>query len=1090
MIQSDNALYVRSLIEASLDPLVTISPDGKIMDVNTATEKITGIHRKQLIGSDFSDYFTQPDKARAGYLQVFSEGFVTDYPLSIRHVDGHITQVLYNASLYRNPEGEVQGIFAAARDVTSQKQAEAKLHEASIYARSLIEASLDPLVTISLDGKIMDVNCATEKITGAPREQLVGTEFSVYFTEPDKARQGYQQVFSNGFVKDYPLSIRHSSGTITDVLYNATVYKNHEGVIQGVFAAARDITDQKQAEGKLHEASWYARSLIEASLDPLVTISPNGKIMDVNQATEHVTGVDREQLIGNDFSAYFTEPDKAQNGYQQVFLNGFVKDYPLSIRHSSGITTDVLYNATLYKNNAGEVQGIFAAARDITAQKQAEAKLEVIARYHKTLADALALFNSGFDESVIINNLLKLLADGYPFPVSAFYKYEEWRGQLTCIGSHGINAALKKDYQLSEGLVGEACASNREIALSDLDKVSSDYLIDAGIVSFLPQDVLLFPITHQERRMGVLVVMSLTKMTEDHKGFIRRLCIQLGVALHNFKQYEDLKLLAETLSQRNQQILEINQQLDDASRMKSDFLANMSHELRTPLNAIIGFSEALRDGMMGELSADQQEYCNDIFESGEHLLALINDILDLSKVEAGKMDLFLEQVEFKPLLESCLNIIKEKASSHQIKLILDNRVALNKLTVDRRRFKQIIYNLLSNAVKFSPEAGSITISAEQISVDQLPQPVALALKTMGDSIKVSITDTGIGIAKQDQQRLFQPFIQLDEPLSKKYQGTGLGLAMVKKLVELHGGTVTLSSELNQGSCFTIWLPVINPSSSAESVLNTSRRVAPLGKQGRGQGHVLVIEDDDKSADLMRLQLEQEGLTVQRACSAEEGFRNLDQQTPDLIILDILLPGINGWAFLQHIREQPRFASLPVVIVSITTDAQMGLSLGASKVLQKPVSFDVLKNALQELGIVSPFKNLNVLVVDDDPYAIRLISQHLAQLDIEVIEAHNGSEGIAHAINKQPSLIILDLMMPGMNGFEVVEALKENESTKHTPIFILTAKILTEQDEKQLRGNVVQIMEKNTFNHGRFINEVRRVILNNCHNKNPQPGQDL
>ena len=1085
MIQSDNALYVRSLIEASLDPLVTISPDGKIMDVNTATEKITGIHRKQLIGSDFSDYFTQPDKARAGYLQVFSEGFVTDYPLSIRHVDGHITQVLYNASLYRNPEGEVQGIFAAARDVTSQKQAEAKLHEASLYVRSLIEASLDPLVTISPDGKIMDVNCATEKITGATREQLVGTEFSVYFTEPDKARQGYQQVFSNGFVKDYPLSIRHSSGTTTDVLYNATVYKNHEGVIQGVFAAARDITEQKQAERKLHEASLYARSLVEASLDPLVTISPNGKIMDVNQATEHVTGVDREQLIGNDFSAYFTEPDKAQKGYQQVFLNGFVKDYPLSIRHSSGITTDVFYNAVLYKNNAGEVQGIFAAARDITAQKQAEAKLEVIARYHKTLADALTLFNSGFDESVIINNLLKLLADDYPFPVSAFYKYEEWRGQLTCIGSHGINAALKKDYQLSDGLVGETCASNREIALSDLDKFSNDYLIDTGIVSFLPQEVLLFPITHQERRMGVLVVMSLIKITEDDKGFIRRLCIQLGVALHNFKQYENLKLLAETLSQRNQQILEINQQLDDASRMKSDFLANMSHELRTPLNAIIGFSEALRDGMMGELNTDQQEYCNDIFESGEHLLALINDILDLSKVEAGKMDLFLEEVEFKPLLESCLNIIKEKASSHQIKLILDNRVALNKLTVDRRRFKQIIYNLLSNAVKFSSEGGSITISAEQISVEQLPQPVALALKTTGDSIKVSITDTGIGIANQDQQRLFQPFIQLDEPLSKKYQGTGLGLAMVKKLVELHGGTVTLSSELNQGSCFTIWLPIINPLAGAENVINTSASVVPLATQG--QGHVLVIEDDDKSADLMRLQLEQEGLTVQRACSAEEGFQNLNQQTPDLIILDILLPGINGWAFLQHIREQPRFASLPVVIVSITNDAQKGLSLGASKVLHKPVSFDVLKNALQELGVVSPCKNLKVLVVDDDPYAIRLISQHLAQLDIEVIEAHNGSEGIEQAINKQPSLIILDLMMPDMNGFEVVEALKDNESTQYTPIFILTAKILTEQDEKQLRGNVVQIMEKNTFNHGRFINEVRRVILNYCPKQTPQQG---
>jgi PAS domain S-box-containing protein len=413
---------------------------------------------------------------------------VTDYPLSIRHADGHIAHVLYNASLYRT-EGKVQGIFAAARDVTSQKLAEAKLVETSLYARSLIEASLDPLVTISPDGKIMDVNRATEKITGATREQLVGTEFSAYFIEPDKAREGYQQVFLNGFVKDYPLSIRHSSGAVTDVLYNATVYKNKEGSVQGVFAAARDITAQKQAERELHEASLYARSLLEASLDPLVTISPNGKIMDVNQATENATGATRAQLIGNDFSAYFTEPDKAQKGYQQVFLDGFVKDYPLSIRHSSGIVTDVLYNATLYKTNLGEVQGVFAAARDITTQKQAEAKVERSVRYQKTHADALALFNSGFDESMIINNFLKLLADNHPFPVSALYKYEEWHGKLNCIGSHGINVDLKKEYQLSEGLVGESCRSNREIALTDLEKFSSGYQIDTGIISFLPQDV-------------------------------------------------------------------------------------------------------------------------------------------------------------------------------------------------------------------------------------------------------------------------------------------------------------------------------------------------------------------------------------------------------------------------------------------------------------------------------------------------------------------------------------------------------------------------------------------------------------------------
>jgi len=1072
--QSDNALYVRSLIEASLDPLVTISPDGKIMDVNKATEKVTGVNREQLIDSDFSEYFTQPEAARAGYLQVFSEGFVTDYPLSIRHVDGHITHVLYNASLYRNASGEVQGVFAAARDVTSQKQAEQELLEASLYARSLIEASLDPLVTISPNGKIMDVNKATETITGATREQLVGNDFSAYFTEPDKAQKGYQQVFSNSFVKDYPLSIRHSSGLVTDVLYNATLYKNSEGDVQGVFAAARDITEQKQAEQELLEASLYARSLIESSLDPLVTISPSGKIMDVNKATETITGATREQLVGNDFSAYFTEPDKAQKGYQQVFSNSFVKDYPLSIRHSSGLVTDVLYNATLYKNSEGDVQGVFAAARDITEQKQVEAKLESSARYQQTHAAALALFNAGFDEPVIINNLLKLLADNHHFPVSAFYKYEEWHGKLNCIGSHGVSSALKKEYELSEGLVGEVSASNREIALTGLAENSSDYHIDTGIINLVPEDILFFPVCHQERRMGVLVIMSLSKITEADKEFIRRLCTQMGVALHNFKQYDDLKMLAETLHQRNDEIQEKNHQLDEASRMKSDFLANMSHELRTPLNAIIGFSEALRDGLMGDLNSDQQEYCNDIFESGEHLLDLINDILDLSKVEAGKMDLLLENTDFNSLLESCITIIKEKANAHGIKILLDNKVDIKSLILDKRRFKQMSYNLLSNAVKFTPDNGEIKICAEQISTKQLPLPLAKTLRSSEQVIKVSIKDTGIGISEEDQKRLFQPFVQLDGPLSKSHQGTGLGLSMVKKLAELHGGTVTLESELNKGSCFNIWLPIVVDLNALDNA-TTQAKGEPLLQQIDGE--VLLIEDDNQSADLMRLQLEAEGLTVQRAKSAEEGLDSLKNTIPKMIILDILLPGINGWEFLQQIRENPLLSSIPVVIVSVTSETQKGLSLGASKVLHKPVSFDVLSEALQELGIINANQDLSVLVIDDDPYAIRLIGQHLKQLEIEVIEACNGQEGIEQAINKKPNLIILDLMMPEINGFDVVEMLKQNEETKNTPIFILSAKILTEKDKKQLRGNVVQVMEKNDFNHGRFINEVRRVIHN-------------
>ena len=376
------SMYARSLIEASLDPLVTIGPDGKITDVNEATELVTGVSRELLIGSDFSEYFTEPEKAREGYQQVFSKGFVKDYPLAIRHTTGKVTDVLYNATVYKNEAGEVQGVFAAARDITERKRAEEQLRATSLYARSLIEASLDPLVTISPDGKITDVNKATELVTGVPREQLIGSDFSEYFTEPEKAREGYQEVFTKGFVRDYPLAIRHTSGKVTEVLYNASIYKNEAGGVEGVFAVARDITELKRAEEQLRATSLYARSLIEASIDPLATISPDGKITDVNKATELVTGVPREQLIGSDFSEYFTEPEKAREGYREVFTKGFVKDYPLAIRHTSGEVTYVLYNATVYKNEAGEVQGVFAAARDITELKRAEEQLR---RAHQEL---------------------------------------------------------------------------------------------------------------------------------------------------------------------------------------------------------------------------------------------------------------------------------------------------------------------------------------------------------------------------------------------------------------------------------------------------------------------------------------------------------------------------------------------------------------------------------------------------------------------------------------------------------------------------------------------------------------------------------
>ena len=363
--ESKKALfYARSVIEAGLDPMITISPEGKVTDVNEATVHITGVPREKLIGSDFMNYFTDKEEALQGNQQVFKEGFIREYPLTIRHISGALTDVLYNASVYKDDKGNVFGAIAAVRDITDRKKVDEQLHETSAYARSFVEASLDPLFIISPEGKITGVNHATEEITGVTREWLIDTDFFTYFTEPRKARDGYRQVLKKGEVRDYPLSIHHASGNITDVSFNASVYKDAIGKGHGIFAMARDVTDTKQL-------SLYSRSLIEASLDPLITISPEGKIMDVNEATIRIFGVSREKIIGTDFLNYFTEPQKAREGYEQIFKEGSIADYPLTIKSLDGKLTDVLYNASVYKDDKGNVLGVTGVARDNTKVKKA-----------------------------------------------------------------------------------------------------------------------------------------------------------------------------------------------------------------------------------------------------------------------------------------------------------------------------------------------------------------------------------------------------------------------------------------------------------------------------------------------------------------------------------------------------------------------------------------------------------------------------------------------------------------------------------------------------------------------------------------------
>jgi signal transduction histidine kinase/CheY-like chemotaxis protein len=532
---------------------------------------------------------------------------------------------------------------------------------------------------------------------------------------------------------------------------------------------------------------------------------------------------------------------------------------------------------------------------------------------------------------------------------------------------------------------------------------------------------------------------------------------------------------------------EKNIELEHASRMKSGFLATMSHELRTPLNAIIGFSEVLKDGLIGQMTESQHEYIGDIFASGQHLLSLINDILDLSKVEAGMMALELEAVDLNSLLMNSLSIVREKAAAQRIRLELAVGEDLGVPLLDMRKTKQIVYNLLSNAVKFSANGGRVTLSAQRVprsTVGTLPgdwsvHSFPLADNEFDDFLEICVSDSGIGISKENMAKLFQAFSQIDSSLARKFEGTGLGLAMVKQLAELHGGAVAVASAQGEGARFAAWLPLRTQDQvSASPPPNMGIAVQPSGE--RREYVALVVEDDVLAADLIRLLLEAEGFTVIHAGSAEAALELASHHTFTLITLDIQLPGIDGWEFLHRIRENNALAHVPVVIIAGEADSSLALVGGVASVLQKPVSRAQLKSALANLGLHSVQEQTHtILVVDDDPKAVEMIAAFLPPPAYAVVRAYGGAEAITLAQRVRPDLILLDLIMPEVSGFDVVEALRRNTVTARIPILIVTAKPITDMDRAAVNkgsATIINVVEKVGFNKDDFIAEVRRALL--------------
>ncbi|HEY1347946.1 MAG TPA: response regulator, partial [Streptosporangiaceae bacterium] len=469
------------------------------------------------------------------------------------------------------------------------------------------------------------------------------------------------------------------------------------------------------------------------------------------------------------------------------------------------------------------------------------------------------------------------------------------------------------------------------------------------------------------------------------------------------------------------------------------------HELRTPLNAIIGFSEVLLERMFGELNERQDEYLRDIWSSGKHLLELLNDILDLSKIEAGQMVLNRSKFAVRESLEYCLSLVRERALKHGITLSLDAGPGVGLIDADRLRFRQVVLNLLSNAVKFTPDGGRVDVRAA----------------VQGQDLVVTVADTGVGVPAEDRQRIFNSFQQGARP-SDQAEGTGLGLTLSKRIVEMHEGRIWVESEVGTGSTFGFALPAGSGEPALASVPQGGPDSALTAEPAPGPGPtVVVVEDDRRSFDLLRVHLEAAGVRVVGARDGEEGLDTVRRLSPAGVILDILLPGMDGWEVLTQLKADPRTVPIPVIVVSMLDERGRGFALGAAEYLVKPVGKEQLLAAVYRAAAM-PERKHTVVAIDDDPLAIELARASLEPAGWTVFGAATGREGLALIREQQPSVVLLDLLMPGMDGFEVVEALRADPGTRSIPVVILTSKSMTRQDKERLQGRITYVARKAEF----------------------------
>jgi signal transduction histidine kinase/CheY-like chemotaxis protein len=538
------------------------------------------------------------------------------------------------------------------------------------------------------------------------------------------------------------------------------------------------------------------------------------------------------------------------------------------------------------------------------------------------------------------------------------------------------------------------------------------------------------------------------KRTDDEIGF---LIDRFNEMLTQIEEHE------KEIQEVNEQLVQSEQRARAATQAKSHFLANMSHELRTPLNAIIGYSEMLQEEAQ---DSGQESFIPDlkkINRSGRHLLDLINDVLDLSKIEAGKMELYLETFDIPNLLEDVSTTVQLLVQKNSNTLEVRCPANLGAMRADMTKVRQSLFNLLSNASKFTKN-GKITLEAAR----EISPPKA-------DWIVFRVSDTGIGMTPEQQDRVFEAFSQADSATARDFGGTGLGLTITKTFCRMMGGDVALTSEPGKGTTFTIRLPTEVREPKAESAAASESSAAP-NMEGTP---VLVVDDDADTRQVLKRFLNRKGFPVECASSGEEGLRLARELHPMAIILDVMMPGMDGWAVLSTLKSEPEVRDIPVVMLTIVDDKNLGYTLGASDYMIKPVDREHLIQILAKFRDVPPPRF--ALVVDDEEPARKMLTQILEKERWTVVQAENGLVALELIAKQRPDLILLDLMMPKMNGYQFVAELHKRDDWRSIPIIVVTAKDMSTEERLALDGYVEKVLPKHALTEDALLTEIQDLI---------------